>query len=184
MLYLCPPDEIFLFFSFFFPSFFLGPYIQCMAVSRLGVESELQLLAYTTATATWDPSCICNLHHSSRQCQIPGPPSKARDRTCILMDTSQILLHHNGNSHQMKIFNYIVQILRFLAYQLLGYVKYFSLQWQICQYLLILLYICLSLLESHTSNFSIIQRYQKFYHYMVTFLISISKFCHGTNLIK
>ena len=37
---------------------------------------QLQLLAYTTTTAMWDPSCICKLHHSSRQCQIL---SEARD---------------------------------------------------------------------------------------------------------
>ena len=35
---------------------FLGPHLQCMEVPRLGVELELQLLAYTTATATWDLS--------------------------------------------------------------------------------------------------------------------------------
>ena len=35
-----------------------------MEVPRLGVESELQLPAYTTATATPDPSHVCNLHHS------------------------------------------------------------------------------------------------------------------------
>ena len=39
-------------------------------VPRRGVELELQLLAYTTATATPDPSCICDLYHSSWQCQI------------------------------------------------------------------------------------------------------------------
>ena len=50
-----------------------------MEVSRLGVESELQLRAYATATVTWDLSCICNLHHSSQQCQIPNPLSEARD---------------------------------------------------------------------------------------------------------
>ena len=32
--------------------FFLGCHPQHMEVPRLGVESELQLLAYTTATAT------------------------------------------------------------------------------------------------------------------------------------
>ena len=37
-----------------------------MDVPRLGVESELQLPAYTTATAMPDPSHICNLHHSSQ----------------------------------------------------------------------------------------------------------------------
>ena len=42
--------------------FFLGPYLQYMEVPRLGVESELHLLAYTTATATQDLSCICDLH--------------------------------------------------------------------------------------------------------------------------
>ena len=34
---------------------FLGPYPQHMEVPRLGVESELQLLAYATATAMSDP---------------------------------------------------------------------------------------------------------------------------------
>ena len=29
-----------------------------MEVPRLGVELELQLLAYTTASATQDPSCV------------------------------------------------------------------------------------------------------------------------------
>ena len=59
--------------------FFLGPHLQHMEVPRLGVEWELQLLAYNTATAMWDLSCICHLHHSSRQHQIPYPLSEARD---------------------------------------------------------------------------------------------------------
>ena len=45
--------------------FVLGPYLQHMEVSRIGVKSELQLPAYTTATAMWDPSRICKLHYSS-----------------------------------------------------------------------------------------------------------------------
>ena len=60
-----------------------------MEIPRLGVESELQLLAYTTATAAPDPSCVCNLHHSSGQSQILNPLSEARDQTHILMKTSQ-----------------------------------------------------------------------------------------------
>ena len=55
-----------------------------MEVPRLGVESELQLLAYTTTTATPDPSCVCNLHHSSRQQQILNPLSESRDQTLNL----------------------------------------------------------------------------------------------------
>ena len=64
-----------------------------MEVPRLGVELELQLLVYTTATATWDLSHVCNLHHSSRQHRILNPLSKARDRTRNLMVPSQIRFH-------------------------------------------------------------------------------------------
>ena len=35
--------------------------------------------------ATWDPSHVYNLHHSSRQRCILNPLSKARDRTRNLM---------------------------------------------------------------------------------------------------
>ena len=64
-----------------------------MEVPRLGVESELQLLAYTRATKTQDPSLVCDLHHSSWQCGILNPLSRARNWTCILMDTSQVCYH-------------------------------------------------------------------------------------------
>ena len=36
-------------------------YPQHMEIPRLGVELELQLPAYATATATWDPSGICDM---------------------------------------------------------------------------------------------------------------------------
>ena len=66
----------------------LGLYAQYMELSRLGVELELQLPAYDTATATWDLSCVCSLYHSSWQCWILYPLSRAKDQTHILMDTS------------------------------------------------------------------------------------------------
>ena len=40
-----------------------------------------------------DPSCICQLHHSSRLHQILNPLNKARDWTCILMDARHICFH-------------------------------------------------------------------------------------------
>ena len=58
---------------------FLGLRPWDMEVRRLGDRSELQLPAYTTATATQDLSRVCNLHHSSQQCWIPDPLSKARN---------------------------------------------------------------------------------------------------------
>ena len=48
-----------------------------MEVPRLGVHLELQQPAYTTATATWDPSRVCDPHHSSWQCQILNPLREA-----------------------------------------------------------------------------------------------------------
>ena len=59
-------------------------------ISRPGVELELQLPAYTTATATRDPSCIRDLHHSSWQRRIINPLSKARDQTHNLMVPGQL----------------------------------------------------------------------------------------------
>ena len=72
---------------------FLGPHPWHMEVIRLGVESELQLLAYTTAIATRDLSCVCNLHHSPWKCRILNSLSNACDQICILMDASQIRFH-------------------------------------------------------------------------------------------
>ena len=75
---------------FFFCS--LGPCLRHVEIPSLGDKLELQLPAYTTATATWDPSRFCNVHHSSQQRpQILNPLSDARDQTRILMDTSQVL---------------------------------------------------------------------------------------------
>ena len=50
-----------------------------MEVPGLGIESEVQLPAYTTAIAMQDLSYICDLHHSSGQDQILNPLSGARD---------------------------------------------------------------------------------------------------------
>ena len=64
-----------------------------MEVPRLGVKSEQQLLAFTTATGMQDLSHICDLLHSLQQCRIPDPLREARDQTRVLMDTSQICFY-------------------------------------------------------------------------------------------
>ena len=61
-----------------------------MEVPRLGGKSELQLLAYATATAVPDLIRACNLQHSSWQRRILNPLSEARDQTRILVVTSQV----------------------------------------------------------------------------------------------
>ena len=80
-------------YQLFYFNCFLGLHPQHMEVPRLEVKSELQLLAYATATATRDPSTVCDLHHSSRQQRILNPPNKARDQTCVLMDPNWVHYH-------------------------------------------------------------------------------------------
>ena len=57
-----------------------------MEVPRLGIKLELQLEP-TPATAMPDSSLVCDLGHNLQQLWILNPLSKARDQTCILMDT-------------------------------------------------------------------------------------------------
>ena len=52
-----------------------------------GVEWQLQGQVYTTATATADLSCLCDLHHSSGQRWTLNPLREAKDGTHIVMDT-------------------------------------------------------------------------------------------------
>ena len=75
-----------IFIVFFSPPLFLWPHVQHMEVPGLGVELELQLLAYTTGRATPDPSRMCDLCCSLQQHQILNSLNEARDRTCILTD--------------------------------------------------------------------------------------------------
>ena len=92
--------------NFFFLAFwlfgFLGPHLWHMEVPGLGVESELQLLGYGTATAKPDPNSNCDLHQSSQQCLILNPLSEARDcaeSSWILIGfVSTELQGHKGNS--------------------------------------------------------------------------------------
>ena len=78
--------KVYLFFFLFF-FFFLQTHLQHMKIPRIGVESELQLTVYTTATAMLDPSHIHDIRRSLRQCGILNPLSEARDWSCILTDT-------------------------------------------------------------------------------------------------
>ena len=63
--------------------------------SQARAESELQLLACTTATATWDLSRICDLYHNSWKicfhCTMMGTPS-------VLIFISSLYLHRFGSN--------------------------------------------------------------------------------------
>ena len=73
-------------------------YLRDMEVLRLGVTLGLQLLAY--ATATPDPSCICDLRHSFAVTLDPSPIEQGQGlnrhphRYCQVLN----LLSHNRNS--------------------------------------------------------------------------------------
>ena len=81
-----------LFFVFWGFFVFLGLYSQYREGPRLGNESDLKPLACATAIAIPVLSRICDLHHSSQQCQIPNPLIEARDISqirspCAMMGT-------------------------------------------------------------------------------------------------
>ena len=86
---------------FFLKKNFLGLHLRHMEVPRLRVESELQLPAYAKATATRDPSCICNLLHSLQQ----HPVRMARRETHILMDISWVLNSPSQNSCSVHFYH-------------------------------------------------------------------------------
>ena len=94
--------------------FFLGPHLRQMEVPRLGVESELQLLAYITATATPDLSFIWDLHCSLQQHQSlthrarPGIEPVSSWTLCWILN----LLSHSENSHGFlrKVVSYLYNL--------------------------------------------------------------------------
>ena len=89
------------FFYFYLFLYFLGFFRVKPAAcggSQARVQSELQLLAYTTATATPYLSRVFGLHHSSHW--ILNPLTEARDRTLQPHGSRSNLfpIRHNGNS--------------------------------------------------------------------------------------
>ena len=77
------------FLSFSFHGHTWGIYGSSQARGWIGTAAE----AYTTATATPDPSCICDPCHSWGQCHILNSLSKARGQTHIL--TERRIIHHD-----------------------------------------------------------------------------------------
>ena len=125
-----------------------------MKVPGFGVKSELQLLAYATAIAMWDLSHVCDLHHSSWQCQILNPLSKARDRTPILTDTSQVCYHwatmgtpliHISKCH----FSWNLKSFHVWLFIFSWYIQLFCVYWSwVLQEILLVLLVCCCLLDS------------------------------------
>ena len=70
-------------------------------VPRSEVELGLQMLAYASATATPDPSCLCDLHHSSWQLCILNPLGRpGMNPHPHGYQLGSLPLSHNGNFQQ------------------------------------------------------------------------------------
>ena len=82
---------------------FLGLHPRHVEVPRLGGR------IYPTAAAMPDLSLICNLHHSSQHHQTLNPLREATDRTCVLMNASQVHFHWATTGTPTKCFLKIVK---------------------------------------------------------------------------
>ena len=68
-------------------------------IPRLGVESELQLPAYATATAMQDPSRVYDVHHSSQQQVIQATSDVPMPQQHMIQATSATYTTaHNSRS--------------------------------------------------------------------------------------
>ena len=98
-----PRDQeiLFFFFSFFFSA---APMAYGSSQARGGIGVVAAGLHHRHSNIRSEP--VCDLHHSFQHYCILNPLSKARDQTCILKDTSQILnlQSHNGNSQEVLFF--------------------------------------------------------------------------------
>ena len=92
-------------------SFFLGGGVflpfRAVPAAYGGSQARGPVGAMLLATATPDPSHICNLHHSLWQRQILNPLSKARDGTLNLMFPSQICFYcaRTGTLEILSLYN-------------------------------------------------------------------------------
>ena len=77
---------------FFFFCFYLGPHPWHMEVSRPGVELELQLLAYATATAVRSEPHLQSTPQLTEKLD-PRPTEWSQGSNRILMDTGQFCFH-------------------------------------------------------------------------------------------
>ena len=92
---------------------FFGPHLQHMEVPRLGSNRSCSSWHTPQPQPQPQPRGIwaeSDLHHSLPQHHILNPLSKTRNRTCILMDTSQVCYcgATTGTPHKMVFeFNFL-----------------------------------------------------------------------------
>ena len=115
-------------FFFFFFGLFKGSTRSIWRVPGQRSNQSCKLLAYVRATATPDPSHVCDLHHSLRQGRILNPLSEARDQTCNLMIPRWICFHcyMMGTPIQLLFMDYIFSTIKsdwsttYLKHEILG----------------------------------------------------------------
>ena len=104
----------------FFFSFFLFLVFRAapshIEVPRLGVELELQLLAYTIVIATPDLNFVLDLHLSSQQPWVLNQLNEARDQIHILTDPSWALNLLSPNGDSGNSFNHEIYFIYLFIY--------------------------------------------------------------------
>ena len=101
-----------------------------MAYGNLQARDRIRAAAaiLPTATATRNPSCICDLHHSSQQCQILNWVSEAKDGTRILMDSSWVWYHWATTGTPLSV---ILNLLWVVSWPNDLFCRMFLMQWEI-----------------------------------------------------
>ena len=85
--------EVFLVFWFCFVLLLFRAAPEAFGSSQARGPVEATAACLCCSHSNMGSDLICNPHHSSRQRWILGPPSKARERTRVLMDTSWLQFH-------------------------------------------------------------------------------------------
>ena len=116
LVFLKCPDWLILVFVFFL--FFVGSFLfvwGTQARGQIGAAAAglHHCQSNATARAMPDLSHIYDLYHSSWQRQILNPLSKARHRTCVLMDTSQVHYHGATKGTPFFLFFFFLGIAEF-----------------------------------------------------------------------
>uniref|UniRef100_A0A8D1IHS3 Phosphatidylinositol 4-phosphate 3-kinase C2 domain-containing subunit alpha n=1 Tax=Sus scrofa TaxID=9823 RepID=A0A8D1IHS3_PIG len=80
----------------------------CQSITKLGIELELQLPGYATATVTPDPSLVCGVHHSS--CKMKMMTNSFTVSSTVEIIIMQALCWVHDDLNQVDVGSYVLKV--------------------------------------------------------------------------